>query len=770
MEIKLKNRRAIAINILDEIDNYPLDENDKKSMEQFDIIYRALVAMLYNYVTCSGHPGGSISSGRFVQTLIFNNMNYDFNNPDRLDSDIISYAAGHKALGLYAMWALRNEMIQDSKPEMLPKDIKHQLRLEDMLGFRRNPTCDTTLFKKFNVKPLDGHPTPATPFVKLSTGASGVGMSATAGLSLGASDYFETPPFVHAIEGEGGMTPGRVYETLATLSTANISNFILHLDWNQASIDSNNVCKEGDKPGDYVQWEPTELLYLNDWNVIYVPDGKDFQQIYSAQKKALEINNGQPTAIVYKTVKGWKYGIEGRKSHGAGHKFCSEQYYDSLKEFEETFNVKIPCFTGTNTPEEIEQSYWESLEFIRNVIKNSDLANHFSEKILSAQTKLNKLERKPRANAPKLSEVYDNCNYAKTPEELSLENGASITLRAQLGNVLNYLNKKSSGAFIAASADLLGSTSTANINNGFAEGFYSATTNKESRLIAAGGICEDAISGVMSGLSAFGTHIGVGSSYGAFMASLGHIASRLHGIGNQAKQHMNPKEPYKPYFLVCAHAGVKTGEDGPTHADPQPLQLLQENFPKSVMVTLTPWSADEIWPLVAKTLSEKPAIIAPFVTRPNETILCRKTLNLAPASETITGVYALRKSDNANGAVVLQGSGVTYEFLNGALPLLDKEGVNLNIYYVSSAELFDLLPTTEQEKIFPLKDRERAMGISGFTLPTMFRWVLSERGRNASLYPFKAGHYLGSGTAQAVMKEAKLDGENQYKAIMNYMG
>jgi len=31
--------------------------------------------------------------------------------------------------------------------------------------------------------------------------------------------------------------------------------------------------------------------------------------------------------------------------------------------------------------------------------------------------------------------------------------------------------------------------------------------------------------------------------------------------------------------LVCAHAGLKTGEDGPTHADPQPLQLLQENFP-----------------------------------------------------------------------------------------------------------------------------------------------------------------------------------------------
>ncbi len=52
-------------------------------------------------------------------------------------------------------------------------------------------------------------------------------------------------------------------------------------------------------------------------------------------------------------------------------------------------------------------------------------------------------------------------------------------------------------------------------------------------------------------------------------------------------------------ILVCAHAGLKTGEDGPTHADPQALQLLQENFPAGTAVTLTPWEPQEIWPLLA---------------------------------------------------------------------------------------------------------------------------------------------------------------------------
>ena len=46
------------------------------------------------------------------EDLIFNQMKYDFANPMDRSADIISYAAGHKALGLYAMWALRNEIVK----------------------------------------------------------------------------------------------------------------------------------------------------------------------------------------------------------------------------------------------------------------------------------------------------------------------------------------------------------------------------------------------------------------------------------------------------------------------------------------------------------------------------------------------------------------------------------------------------------------------------------------------------------------------------------
>ena len=118
---------------------------------------------------------------------------------------------------------------------------------------------------------------------------------------------------------------------------------------------------------------------------------------------------------------------------------------------------------------------------------------------------------------------------------------------------------------------------------------------------------------------------------------------------------------------------------------------------------------------------------------------------------------------------MLQGSEVALAFVEGALPLLEKAGIDLNVYYVASAELFDYLPREEQQRIFPESVAQEAMGITGFTLPTIYRWVSSERGRSQTLHPFMKGHFLGSGPGTRVLQEAGLDGESQYKAIAAYV-
>ena len=61
------------------------------------------------------------------------------------------------------------------------------------------------------------------------------------------------------------------------------------------------------------------------------------------------------------------------------------------------------------------------------------------------------------------------------------------------------------------------------------------------------------------------------------------------------------------------------------------------------------------------------------------------------------------------------------------------------------------------------------MGITGFTLPTMFRWIRSDLGRSHTLHPYRKGHYLGSGPGPMVLAEAGLDGESQVRAIKEYV-
>lgn len=778
MPFVLGHRRALALTLEEA---YPqglprIAEADLKAFEFLDLSFRALCAVLFNYVPTSGHPGGSISSGRSVHGILYNLLRYDLSDPLVPGADMITYAAGHKALGLYAAWAIRNEIARVAAPSLLPADENLQLRLEDLLGFRRNPTSVTPLVKQFRARALDGHPKPNVPFVPLATGASGVGLGASVGLAIAAGDYYGAadPPAVHAIEGEGGMTPGRVSEALATASAAGLKNLVMHVEFNQSSIDSNRVCREGDQPGDYVQWTPAELLYLHDWNVIQVPDGHDLRQVFAAQAYLARMPNSQPSAIVYRTTKGWRYGIEGKASHGAGHAFCSDGYYAALKEFEAATGLAFPRLSGDKTAENVERCYWDTLLTIRRAIESHRAeASLLAGRLQAARERLRALKRAPRQGAPDVSVIYDpsRASPEKQPASLAMAPGSSTTLRGTLGKALGELNKASGGALLIGAADLLESTGIAAAAKGFPEGYFHTQKNPGSRTLSVGGICEDGLGAVMCGVSAYGRQIGVGSSYAAFIAALEHVAARLHGIAASAEEKSFGR-PVRPYIMVCAHASYKTGEDGPTHADPQALQLLQGDFPPGICITLVPWDPQEIWPLVVAGLQARPAVLAIFVTRPSEKVVDRKALGLPSPEAAVNGVYALRLADAAkprHGTLVLQESGTAYAFVEGVLPKLDKEGLNLNVYYVASAELFDRLTPARQEAVFPASHRQEAMAITGFTMPTMYRWVTSEYGRAHSLHAFSCGHYPGSGQAAAVMREAGLDGESQLRAIKAYV-
>ena len=767
----LNQKRAVFMDVTDYADNpaYRISLNEAAALERLDVVYRALVSLLYNYVPSSGHPGGSISSGRMVSHLLYKTLLYDFSHPKEETADIISYAAGHKALGLYAMWALRNECVRIAASELLPSNEKDQLRLEDLLGVRHNQKQGTPLFTKFHSKPLGGHPEPITPFVRTSTGASGVGLASAVGLALAASaTYGERCPYVHIIEGEGGLTAGRVSEALSMAATAQLKNAVFHIDWNQASIESEQVTAENNRPGEYVQWTPAEFFYLHDCNVIYVPNGHDFNQIYAAQKLATHLTNHQPTAIVYRTVKGWKYGLEGKASHGSGHKFCSEEFYKSLAEFEQTFNTSFPRFAGEKTPANIEKYYWESLLVIREVLKSdSQICQFVATQLRASAQSLALAKRAVLSTLGNVKNIYAQ-NPAQPPEQFVFTVGTSYTTRGILGKILAHLNQETGGGLFVGSADLYASTGAGSTSDGFAPGYFNASSNLSSRRISAGGICEDGMAAVCSGISSFGKQIAVCSSYGAFLA-FEHVAARLHAIGVQAAREVGA-DP-NTLVLFNGHASLPTGEDGPTHADPQSLQLVQDNFPKGACITLTPLEVDEIWPLVTTAFAKRPAVLAPFVIRPAAAYMDRNHLGADSALSAANGVYYLHRAKDAQaGVVFVQGAGIGRIVVEQVLPeILAGNAPDVHIIYVTSRELFEMLPQAEQEKLVPAVLMQRAMGLTDFTLPTLSGWLHSQKGTMHTLYPHKNGRFLGSGVGAKLYEEAGMDGASVLTAIRAYV-
>jgi len=189
------------------------------------------------------------------------------------------------------------------------------------------------------------------------------------------------------------------------------------------------------------------------------------------------------------------------------------------------------------------------------------------------------------------------------------------------------------------------------------------------------------------------------------------------------------------------------------------------------MISLTPWDPNELWPLTAESLIQRPAVMAAYVTRPSEVILDREALGLAPAEASIKGVYKLMEANGTPDAtIVYQGSEVAYAFATGVLPRLKEKGINLDVYYVSSAELFDRLDEQERKEIFPYSAASSAMMFSGFTAATTYRWIMSERGREFTMYPWKHGEFLGSGQGDVCLEQAGMHAEAQLEIIQRYIG
>jgi len=78
-------------------------------------------------------------------------------------------------------------------------------------------------------------------------------------------------------------------------------------------------------------------------------------------------------------------------------------------------------------------------------------------------------------------------------------------------------------------------------------------------------------------------------------------------------------------------------------------------------------------------------------------------------------MYLLKAAEGKrDGTLVLQGSESGLQLIvEETCPFLKQKGIDLNVYYVASAELFDLLPEAEQEADLSCAPCRRGAGHDG---------------------------------------------------------
>lgn len=213
----------------------------------------------------AGHPGGSLSAADVFTFLYFEEMNIDPQNPQKEDRDRFVLSKGHTAPGLYATLANRG---------FFP--------VEDLVTLRKLGSY------------LQGHPNMHIPGVDMASGSLGQGISAAAGMALGAKlqnkDYR-----VYTVLGDGEIEEGQVWEASMFAGFRKLDNLCVIVDNNNLQIDGpiDQVCSP---------YPIDKKFEAFNFHVINI-DGNDFDQIDAAFKEA-KATKGQPTAIIAKTVKG----------------------------------------------------------------------------------------------------------------------------------------------------------------------------------------------------------------------------------------------------------------------------------------------------------------------------------------------------------------------------------------------------------------------------------------------------------------------------------
>ena len=265
-----------------------------------EMVRRDIIETLYR--VGRGHSGPSLSMVEILVTLYFKELRLDPNNPKWPERDRFILSKGHGALGFYAVLVERG---------LIPRQ---ELETFEQLGSRLQGHVDSIWL----------------PWVELTTGSLGQGLSVALGVAMGAERRGKDIRS-YCLLGDGETEEGNIWEAAMSAAKFKQDNLLAIVDWN------------GLQGGVTLEVMPSLEPFLPKWqafgwHTIEIP-GHDIAALLRAYDEARQIR-GKPTIIVARTVKGKGVSYMENKVEWHGGKVTKPLYEQALREIKARLDAR----------------------------------------------------------------------------------------------------------------------------------------------------------------------------------------------------------------------------------------------------------------------------------------------------------------------------------------------------------------------------------------------------------------------------------------------
>jgi transketolase len=214
----------------------------------------------------SGHPTSSMSAADLIAVLLSRHLVYDWSKPEQPTNDHLIYSKGHASPLCYAMFKAAG-VITD----------------EELLTYRT-----------FGSR-LQGHPTPALPWVDVATGSLGQGMPIAVGVALAGKCLDKLPYHVWTLCGDSEIAEGSIWEGIDKAALHGLANLTV-------IVDVNRLGQRGETEFGWDLEVYRGRVEAYGAHAIVI-DGHDLAAIDGALARARR-STDRPTVILARTIKG----------------------------------------------------------------------------------------------------------------------------------------------------------------------------------------------------------------------------------------------------------------------------------------------------------------------------------------------------------------------------------------------------------------------------------------------------------------------------------